>query len=345
VSAEATSEGLNVVSVEAINEERNLSSEYSCKKTCRAKKFFPKKVCKKACADVTEKEDKKPCRRDCYGVELRKVRRRCRRKCPSKPLATKFPSSSPPRIAPVPVPVPAPVIAPVPVPVPAPVIAPVPVPVPAPVIAPVPVPVPAPSSFPTKFPSLSPSNECFDDTGIVEAVADYFDDRKDAEEQYGSIGSWSTCRVTDIAYLFNNEDRYYFKNEDLNGWNLSSVTSLKVTFYHAGNFNGRISDWDVSLSTSFRGCFAYTYSFNQDISGWDVASSENFEDMFFSASTFNQELSGWDVTVAKNFAAMFDSASSFNQCLEWQLDDTDDDYEMFYNSPGGVANSAAWPCA
>jgi len=183
----------------------------------------------------------------------------------------------------------------------------------------------------------------------VEAVADYFDDWEDAEEQYGSIGSWSTCRVTDFDKLFQDgEDDYdyqIFGGQDLNGWDLSSVTSLEYTFEYADNFNGRISDWDVSLSTSFRGCFFEAGFFNQDISGWDVASSENFSDMFLSASIFNQEISGWDVTDAINFANMFRDAESFNQCLEWQLDDTDNDYGMFYNSPGGVANSAAWPCA
>ena len=108
-----------------------------------------------------------------------------------------------------------------------------------------------PSSLATKFPSSSPSNECFDDAGIVDAVADYFDKREDAEEQYGVIGSWSTCSITDLYELF--DSAYYF-NEDLNGWNLSSVTSLEDTFYNALRFNGSVSDWDVSSTTSFEGC-------------------------------------------------------------------------------------------
>jgi len=186
----------------------------------------------------------------------------------------------------------------------------------------------------------------------VEAVADYFDDRADAVEKYGSIGSWSTCRVTDFDELFQDGDYDYqifggqeYFNEDLNGWNLSSVTSLEYTFVYAENFNGRISDWDVSLSTSFEGCFAYAYSFNQDISGWDVASSESFLSMFETARVFNQDISGWDVTSSEIFTFMFFEASSFNQCLEWSIDDTDKLDNMFNKSPGGVANSAAWPCA
>jgi len=204
-----------------------------------------------------------------------------------------------------------------------------------------------PTSFPTKFPSSSPSNECFDDAGIVDAVAEYFDDRKDAEEQYGAIGSWSTCSITDLAG-FNLGEQLFFRkedfNEDLNGWNLSSVTSLYYTFVDAEKFNGRISDWDVSSTTSFEGCFRGTYSFNQDISGWDVASSENFGGMFHLAESFNQEISGWDVTSGEIFLYMFYLASSFNQCLDWSIDDTASTDLMFCGSQGSLGKPGA-PCA
>jgi len=171
--------------------------------------------------------------------------------------------------------------------------------------------------LPTKLASSSPSKECFDDAGIVDAVADYFDDRKTAEDLYGVIGSWSTCRITDIAYLFN--DVYDF-NEDLNGWNLSSVTTLEYTFSSFGSsaiFNGSNSDWDVSSIISFAGCFDSTL-FNQNISGWDVTAGESFDYMFY--------------------------FSFFNQCLEWSIDDTASTDSMFDYSNGRLGEPGA-PCA
>ena len=36
-------------------------------------------------------------------------------------------------------------------------------------------------------------------------------------------------------------------NEPLDGWNMTSATSLYAMFYEATPFNGNISSWDVSL--------------------------------------------------------------------------------------------------
>merc|ERR1711957_550153 len=133
------------------------------------------------------------------------------------------------------------------------------------------------------------------------------------------IGSWSTCSITDIAGLFDSvyDSNENFYNEDLNGWDLSSVTSLEFTF-DSSNFNGSNSDWDVSSTISFTACF--------------------------NTSLFNQNISGWDVTAGESFDGMFYFALPFNQCLEWSIDDTASTESMFENSNGRLGEPGA-PCA
>jgi len=44
------------------------------------------------------------------------------------------------------------------------------------------------------------------------------------------------------------------------------------------DFNQDISGWDVSSVTNMNGTFQNAYAFNQDISGWDVSSVTNDTD-------------------------------------------------------------------
>jgi len=231
----------------------------------------------------------------------------------------------------------------------------------------------SPTDAPSDSSTLSPSSEiCFNNADIVTAVTEYFDNKDAAEIKYGGIGSWATCGVTDFEKLFDydefaggyyggSDDSYSEKtfNQDLNDWDLSSVTSLQATFYGTETFNGRISNWDVSLVENFRQSFAHAEAFNQNISDWDVSSSstfqaafkgtgtfngrisnwdvslvENFNQSFWKATAFNQNISDWDVSSSSNFFYAFNYASSFNQCLEWVLKEGALTTQMFRNSPG-----------
>jgi len=225
----------------------------------------------------------------------------------------------------------------------------------------------SPTDAPSDSSTLSPSSEiCFNNADIVTAVTEYFDNKDAAEIKYGGIGSWATCRVTTFEYLFAAKDNGYYDgggggyyenesyssddefnyyegsddsysektfNQDLNDWDLSSVTSLHLAFKGTETFNGRISNWDVSLVENFRQSFDIASAFNQNISDWDVSSSSTFYGVFFAASSFNQYLE-WDVSSSSDFYAAFGYASSFNQCLEWSLMEGADTNQMFQGSPG-----------
>ena len=38
-------------------------------------------------------------------------------------------------------------------------------------------------------------------------------------------------------------------NQDLNGWDVGSVTDMQRSFQSAGRFNGLVADWEVSVVT------------------------------------------------------------------------------------------------
>ncbi|GMH95941.1 hypothetical protein TL16_g13256, partial [Triparma laevis f. inornata] len=102
------------------------------------------------------------------------------------------------------------------------------------------------------------------DANIQPAVNAWVDNPTTAEGIYGHI---------------RNCDAYKF-NQDLSGWDVSSVTTMGYMFYEA-------------------------YKFNQDLSGWDVSSVTNMYGMFYLASVFNQDLNKWNVCKVTDFDSMF----------------------------------------
>ena len=113
--------------------------------------------------------------------------------------------------------------------------------------------------------------------------------------------------VTDMFGIFSTGSsiRNNF-NQDLNNWDVSSVTNMGYMFY-ACDFNLPINNWDVSNVTNMPGLFAsaagnLAIPFNQDISSWDVSSVTNMSLMFYNSRNFNQDLSSWVVTQVTNCA-------------------------------------------
>ena len=78
----------------------------------------------------------------------------------------------------------------------------------------------------------------------------------------------------------------------------------------ATDFNQEIGGWNTSSVTNMNQMFFGSVSFNQDISSWDTSSVINMNQMFFRSVSFNQDISNWCVEqVTNNF--QFDTYSAF----------------------------------
>jgi len=151
------------------------------------------------------------------------------------------------------------------------------------------------------------------DADIRNAVNDWCNDPKAAEEQYGHISLWDTSGVTDMSRLF--KGKYNF-NHDISSWDVSNVTNMSQMFQWANSFNQDISEWDVSNVTNMDNMFYSAKSFNQDIGRWNVSSVTNMHDMFWNATSFNQYISDWNVKGVEEMGNMFNDCP-INPIPEW----------------------------
>jgi surface protein len=77
-----------------------------------------------------------------------------------------------------------------------------------------------------------------------------------------SIEHWNISNVTDMSYLFQDNDVY---NQPLNNWNTSSVTNMHQVFQSAPAFNQPLNNRDTSKVTNMLSMFNGAKSFNQNI--------------------------------------------------------------------------------
>jgi len=132
------------------------------------------------------------------------------------------------------------------------------------------------------------------------------------------ISGWDVSSVTNMSGMFM-EARAF--NKPLNAWGAKTgkVTSMALMFKESPLFNQNISDWDVSKVTSMLEMFTRSNVFNQDLSKWDVSSVTNMTAMFQS-SVFNSDISSWNVSRVSAMSVMFSGAHVFNQDLsKWDV--------------------------
>jgi len=142
------------------------------------------------------------------------------------------------------------------------------------------------------------------------------------------LNAWDVSSVTAMNNMFQNAVSF---NQDLNSWNLASVTNMVNMFDNASAFNGNISSWAFPNVTSFVSLLAGASSFNQDISGWDTSGITTMTSMFRNTYAFNQPIGTWDTSSVTKMNGMF-FASGFNQNINnWNVSLVDNMNYMFYN--------------
>jgi hypothetical protein len=135
----------------------------------------------------------------------------------------------------------------------------------------------------------------------------------------------------------------------------TGIVNLDSMFNGATIFNQNISGWDVSTVTSMSGMFKGAAAFNQNISGWSTSACTNMSSMFQGATSFNQNISGWSITAVKNMSSMFYGATSFTAAglSTWNPISSTDMHSMFKQTSAAytrtdasgtfIPNLTGWP--
>ena len=149
---------------------------------------------------------------------------------------------------------------------------------------------------------------------------------------YGSsfnndISGWDTSSITNMSFMFEKAEAF---NQPLENWDVSNVTNMSYMFYGASAFNQPLENWDVSNVTNMSYMFWRSKAFNQPLENWNVSNVTNMEGMFLLALAFNQPLENWNVSNVTDMEEMFRYARAFNQPLEnWDVSNVTDMSAMF----------------
>ena len=182
-----------------------------------------------------------------------------------------------------------------------------------------------------EFPTLSTDIPVFLSGGSMNSMF------QNATNFNQDINSWDVSSVT-ILYLVFYQSAF---NQDLNSWDVSSVTSMQSMFQNATNFNQDINSWDVSSVTNMDYAFQNAYSFNGNISNWDVSSVGNMNSLLGNTN-FNQDISSWNVSAVTDMHALFKN-TPFNQNISnWDVSLVADMSVMFSDATAFNQNLSLW---
>lgn len=146
-----------------------------------------------------------------------------------------------------------------------------------------------------------------------------------------SVPSTFVPNATDTSYMFSFASVF---NQDISGWDVSTVTNMAYMFTYASLFNQPLNSWDVSKVTIMAGMFFTALTFNQPLDAWDVSNVTNMNVMFDSAVKFNQPLDSWKVGNVRTMYRMLSITPDFNQPLNsWDVSNVTDMHGMFFQAP------------
>lgn len=130
------------------------------------------------------------------------------------------------------------------------------------------------------------------------------------------ISGWNTSSVTNMSYMFRYATLF---DQNIGGWNVSSVTDMPNMFESCSAFNQDLNSWNVSSVTNMVFMFANASTFNGNITSWNISSVTNMAYMFYGASAFNQDISDWDTGNVIYMSSMFQRAYVFNQNVSTKI--------------------------
>lgn len=166
------------------------------------------------------------------------------------------------------------------------------------------------------------------------------------------ISEWNMTNVTDTHEMFHNARSFNNGGRPLD-WDgqMAGVTRMDSMFDDAYAFNQDVSGWDVSDVTTMRQMFLNTKAFNNGGKPLDWGDKTHnvmiMEQMFQNTQKFDQDISGWNVANVQEMDYMFDRARVFNnagQPLDWgaQTGNVRLIEYMFYNTPAFNQDLSGW---
>ena len=164
------------------------------------------------------------------------------------------------------------------------------------------------------------------------------------------LGDYEPCKITSVPDLgdvgWKNLHAAFYacrKLAEVQGGDVSQVTSMSGMFYHAWSVVPDTSRWDTSNVIHMSGMFSNTYAANFDTSRWDTSNVINMSYMFYYAVSANPDVSQWDVSNVTDMGSMFARTDSANPDIsQWNVSNVTDMNGMFANTVSANPDVSKW---
>ncbi|WP_299899388.1 BspA family leucine-rich repeat surface protein [uncultured Aquimarina sp.] len=178
------------------------------------------------------------------------------------------------------------------------------------------------------------------DFSAVTSLSQMFRNAFSLVDRKNNIENWDVNTITDMSSMFQLAPDF---NENIGVWDVGSVTDFSSMFEDASDFNQNLNNWNIGErvigTIVMNKMFRSSTKFNGPLNNWDVSKVINMESMFDNAHGFNQPLNLWDVGEVTNMKFMFFSAWRFNQALgDWDISSVNDMSSMLDGTNLSIGN-------